>query len=219
MNTIFTREEEAVFIKAAQNGDKKALNTFVAKNIPLAKYFVKGYYREFLLERPDLKSDLVQEGILGLYLAVEKMNLELDVRFSTYAAYWVRAKAGKFIHDYTKGVWKSMSDEEVDFDEIEGAAESVDPMFSDNFYQKSVKPLRINDLFSFTEKHFNDIERFVIRAKYQRGKTSQEIADELHCSKKYICDVEKHALSLAGGELRTAMRVSCESWDNPVSKD
>jgi len=47
-------------------------------------------------------SDLVQEGNLGLMEAAERFEKERDVRFGTYAAYWVRQRILRCITDHSR---------------------------------------------------------------------------------------------------------------------
>jgi RNA polymerase sigma-32 factor len=43
--------------------------------------------------------DLIQEGNMGLMRAVEKFDLAAEVKFSTYASYWIRAKILRYVLD------------------------------------------------------------------------------------------------------------------------
>ena len=42
-------------------------------------------------------NELVQEGNIGLMQAVEKFDLDKDVRFSTYSSWWIKAAMHSFI--------------------------------------------------------------------------------------------------------------------------
>ena len=42
-------------------------------------------------------NELVQEGNIGLMQAVEKFDLDKDVRFSTYSSWWIKAAMQSFI--------------------------------------------------------------------------------------------------------------------------
>ena len=42
-------------------------------------------------------NDLVQEGHIGLLLAIEKFDLSRDLRFSTYSRWWVRATIQEYV--------------------------------------------------------------------------------------------------------------------------
>jgi len=93
---LLSREEtEALSIKFHEEGDQDAAYQLVTANLRLvvkvALDFQKYWMTNFL--------DLVQEGNVGLVLAVKKFDPYRGVKFSYYAAYWIRAYILKFIMD------------------------------------------------------------------------------------------------------------------------
>jgi RNA polymerase sigma-32 factor len=76
-------------------GDKSAGTKMILANLRLVVKVVSEYQKywtsNFL--------DLIQEGNVGLTRAVEKYDPNRGVKFSSYAAYWIRAHVLKFIMD------------------------------------------------------------------------------------------------------------------------
>ena len=77
---LLEEEETRKYIKAAQKGDKKALDKVVEHNLRLV---LKVTYR-FKNRGTDLQ-DLFQIGVIGLIKAVEGFDLSRGIKFSTYA--------------------------------------------------------------------------------------------------------------------------------------
>jgi RNA polymerase sigma-32 factor len=93
---LLTREEaEALSVKFHEEGDQDAAYQLVTANLRLvvkvAMDFQKYWMTNFL--------DLIQEGNVGLVQAVKKFDPYRGVKFSYYAAYWIRAYILKFIMD------------------------------------------------------------------------------------------------------------------------
>lgn len=91
-----TREEtEELAIRFKKDGDPEAAYQLVTANLRLvvkvAMDFQKYWMQNFL--------DLIQEGNVGLVQAVKKFDPYRGVKFSYYAAYWIRAYILKFIMD------------------------------------------------------------------------------------------------------------------------
>lgn len=80
-----SRECEAGLIRSAQRGDRRALERLIQGNARLV-YKVARRYRC----RSYSTEDLVQEGVVGLILAVERFDPDRGCRLSTYAMHWIR---------------------------------------------------------------------------------------------------------------------------------
>lgn len=84
---LLTPSEERALAERVQRGDEEARQRLVAANLRLVVYLAK---RSVPRGDPDLLLDLIQEGNLGLFRAVERFDPKRGTRFSTYAAYWIR---------------------------------------------------------------------------------------------------------------------------------
>ena len=82
---LLTFEEEIELSKQIQQGDEIALRRLTESNLRLVVKIARSYMS------PGLSFlDLIQEGNIGLMKAAEKFDYRKNVRFSTYAAWWIR---------------------------------------------------------------------------------------------------------------------------------
>ncbi len=93
---LLSREEtDELAIRFRENGDQEAAYRLVSANLRLvvkvAMDFQKYWMQNFM--------DLIQEGNVGLVQATKKFDPYRGVKFSYYAAYWIRAYILKFIMD------------------------------------------------------------------------------------------------------------------------
>ena len=86
-------ENETALILRAKNGDVFARNKIIENNISLIKKIAAKSITSSCLSN----SDLVQEGIFGLVVAIEKFNPSLGYKFSTYATWWIKQAMFKAI--------------------------------------------------------------------------------------------------------------------------
>jgi RNA polymerase primary sigma factor len=84
---LLTPKEEIELARSIEKGDAAAREKMIQSNLRLVVYIAKHYssrsYGLSLL-------DLVQEGNLGLFKAVERYDWRRGVRFPTYARWWIR---------------------------------------------------------------------------------------------------------------------------------
>ena len=87
-------EEVSVLIGRSQSGDKEAREVLIEKNLGLVHHIVKRF-----LGRGYDPEDLFQIGVIGLMKAIDKFDLKLEVRFSTYAVPMITGEIKRFIRD------------------------------------------------------------------------------------------------------------------------
>ena len=82
---LLTFEEELDLSRRIQAGDEAARTRLIESNLRLVVRIAKNYLT------PEVSIlDLIQEGNLGLMKAVSKYDFRKQVRFSTYASWWIK---------------------------------------------------------------------------------------------------------------------------------
>jgi RNA polymerase primary sigma factor len=89
-----TREQEYDLSRRAKKGDEAARQELALANLP----FVVAVARKFA-NRGARLDDLIQEGNIGLMKAVEHFDAKKNVRFATYAVWWIRAYITRYLKD------------------------------------------------------------------------------------------------------------------------
>ena len=90
---LLSKEDEINFIKDWQlSKNQKSLNKIVSAHLRLV-ISIANKFRNYGLPI----NELVQEGNVGLMQAVDKFDLDRDVRFSTYSSWWIKAAMQTFI--------------------------------------------------------------------------------------------------------------------------
>jgi RNA polymerase primary sigma factor len=82
---LLTFEEELELSKRIQKGDEAARKKLIESNLKLVITIAKAYV---MSDVPLI--DLIQEGNMGLIHAAEKYDHKKNVRFSTYANWWIK---------------------------------------------------------------------------------------------------------------------------------
>jgi len=98
---LLNAHEERVLAKRIVEGDDEARNLLARANLRLVVSIAKKYVGR----SPDLTLlDLIQEGNLGLFKAVDKFDFTKGFKFSTYATWWIRQAITRALADQSRTI-------------------------------------------------------------------------------------------------------------------
>ena len=205
-----SKSDELDLIKKAKNNNILAKNQLLTANLKFVFNVAKNYKGcGASIE------DLISEGNLGLIKAIDKFDINRDVKFISYAVWWIRQSIQEFLKKkQTKDSFEILEDDNVkkiktsndvdddfnDFDceEFNEGIVLIDDTFSNqlDIRQKSI----INSLLS----KLDDRAQYIIKSYYGFDSdcmTLEEIGKKLNLSRERVRKIKEKNLRILRSEL------------------
>ncbi len=205
---LLSKDEEKELFKQAAAGDITMQNKIINSNIRFVISIAKSYKNcGCSLE------DLIEAGIEGLIIAVKKFDYTRDVKFITYAVWWIREAIQKFLYETGRVVHIPVHRSDLFYDSkyssvsldapvnsgTNGLAciDFLDDEASSNFEERICDETLMASIKEEI-KSLPKMERIVISERFgftgEGEKSYRQLAKELNCSHETIRTYEKKAL-------------------------
>lgn len=96
---LLTREEEIDLAIKAKNGNQRAHDKMIESNLRFVVKIAKNYQNQGLP-----LSDIINEGNIGLMIALDKFDVDKGYHFISYAVWWIRQSIVKAINEKSRAV-------------------------------------------------------------------------------------------------------------------
>ena len=189
-----SKDEEAEAFRRMREGDKRARELIIERNLRLVSHIIRKYYSAY--QNAD---ELLSIGSFGLIKAVDSFKSEYGTRFATYGAKCVQNEILMYFRSQKKQQNEVSINDTIDVDKDGNPLTyldviSVDEDIADNIDLKmhTTKLLRL--VKEILDKRENEIIKLRYGLEGYKPMTQREVAAHLRISRSYVSRIEKRAL-------------------------
>ena len=192
-------KEELEYLKKYRDGDEKAGEILIIRNMRLVAHMVKHY----AVPEKDV-AEMISIGTVGLIKAVRTFDMSKGSRLATYAAKCIDNELLMNFRSDKKHYNEVSLQEPIGTDKEGNEISIIDVIESGekNFLDEYILKCDIVKLYEAIDMVLDDRERYIIINRYGLNGvmevTQREIADKLKMSRSYVSRIEKRAIEKLG---------------------
>ncbi|MGI6703407.1 MAG: RNA polymerase sporulation sigma factor SigK [Clostridia bacterium] len=190
-----TEEEERLYLALYEQGDERAKNILIERNLRLVAHIVKKYSNT-----GRDADDLISIGTIGLIKAITTFDNSKGTRLATYAARCIENEILMTIRSNKKTQNQLSLQDPIGIDKEGNEISLLDILGTDcdTVLDEVEKKLQTGKLYKIMDKVLKKRERIVLELRYGLSngtiKTQREIAQMLGISRSYVSRIEKRAI-------------------------
>jgi RNA polymerase sporulation-specific sigma factor len=190
-----TEDEEKNYLELYKQGDERARNILIERNLRLVAHIVKKYSNT-----GKDADDLISIGTIGLIKAITTFDNSKGTRLATYAARCIENEILMTIRSSKKVQNQLSLQDPIGIDKEGNEISLLDILGteSDSVLDEVEKKLQTGKLYKIMDKVLKSREKIVLELRYGLSngtiKTQREIAQMLGISRSYVSRIEKRAI-------------------------
>ena len=190
-----SKAEEKKYLKRLEQGDSKARDILIKRNMRLVAHIVKKYKGS-----NKTTQDLISIGTIGLIKAVNNFKLDKNTKLATYAARCIENEILMHLRKTKKLQQEKMIYDPIGSDKEGNEISLIDILgTSADIVSKEVELMLDEEKLYKRLKNLSEREQEVLKLRYglknRKKKTQQKIADKLNISRSYVSRIEKKAIN------------------------
>ena len=198
-----TPEEEAEYIERYANGDMKARDVLIERNLRLVAYIAKKYSEE------NNSEDIISIGTIGLIKGINTFSPDKNKKLSSYVSRCIENEVLMYLRSTRKQKAEVYIDDTLGTDTDGNAMTLADILPSDEPDIADIisSSLDAKELYSAMASELSPTEHAIMGRRYGLGGkkrlTQQQIADALGISRSYVSRIEKKCLIKLSQKLKS----------------
>ncbi len=196
------REEEAMYVERAMNGDELARTKLIEHNLRLVVFLSKKYENTGI----DLE-DLVSIGTIGLIKGVNTYKLDKNIKLATYASRCIDNEILMYLRKNKKRKTEISFEDSLSYDgegnelHLEDVLGTESDIVTKGLEEETEKKLLYQEISKLKGR---DKEIMILRYGLfgQKEKTQKEVASMLNISQSYISRIEKKVIKQLKGTVQ-----------------